>query len=383
MKKSDVSGVRIAGIASAVPDSIHTLREDARIFGDIEIDKISSATGINARRIAPVGICASDLCYEAARGLFDHLKIDKKLVDAIFVVTQTPDYFLPATACSLHGRLGLSPDCAAFDINLGCSGYTYGLWLGANLIKSGAATRVLLLAGETITRVVNERDRSARLLFGDAGTATLLESGESSGALRFVLGTDGGGQNDLIVPAGTFRLPFCEYATSISLGLDGNARRLIDLHMDGSAVFVFTLDRVVPLLKESLRNAGWQPDDLDAVIFHQANEFMLKHIAKATKIDWRKVPCSLKDFGNTSSASIPLTMTTRLAQGGIIPAGKYLLAGFGVGLSWCSVAVDTPQIQAPPLVEVNTSALLKELYDTSEDSTSHLPEALRQRFGKC
>jgi 3-oxoacyl-[acyl-carrier-protein] synthase-3 len=153
--------------------------------------------------------------------------------------------------------------------------------------------------------------------------------------------------------------------------------------MDGAAVFVFTLDRVVPLVKESLLNAGWQPQDIDAVIFHQANEFMLKHIAKATKIDWGKVPCSLSHFGNTSSASIPLTMTTKLAQGDIIPPGKYLLAGFGVGLSWCSVTIDTTEIQAPPLIEVDTSLLIRKLYDNSDHTKSHLPKALRESYGAC
>jgi 3-oxoacyl-[acyl-carrier-protein] synthase-3 len=383
MKRSSVTGVRITGIASAVPDKIVTLREEAEIFGDAEIEKISATTGIRERRIAPAGICTSDLCFEAAVRLLAHLKADRNSIDAILLVTQTPDYFLPATACSLHGRLGLSSECAAFDINLGCSGYTYGLWVGSHLIQSGAASKVLLLAGETSSRPVNQRDRSAKPLFGDAGTATILESDGNAGPIRFLLGTDGTGQNDLLIPAGAFRLPTCAHTQEVFVGEDGNPRRLIDLHMDGSAVFVFTLDRVVPLVKESLLNAGWQPQDIDAVIFHQANEFMLKHIAKATKIDWGKVPCSLSQFGNTSSASIPLTMTTKLAQGGIIPAGKYLLAGFGVGLSWCSVTIDTTEIQAPPLIEVDTSLLLKKLYDNSDHTKSHLPKALRESYGAC
>ena len=147
--------------------------------------------------------------------------------------------------------------------------------------------------------------------------------------------------------------------------------------MDGSAVFVFTLDRVVPLIREAIRDASWAVGDVDAAVFHQANEFMLKHIAKATKLPWEKVPCSLGHFGNTSSASIPLTMTTALSRDGVIPAAKLLLAGFGVGLSWCSATLAADDICAPPLVEVDTQALLRQLYDTTPESRSHLSPAMR------
>jgi 3-oxoacyl-[acyl-carrier-protein] synthase-3 len=377
MRRSQVSGIRIAGIASAVPDNVVTLREESAVFGEAAMEKISVTTGIRERRIAPEGICTSDLCLQAANVLFETLKVDRNTVDTVLLVTQTPDYFLPATACSLHGRLGLSTECAAFDINLGCSGYTYGLWLAAHLLASRGSHRVLLLAGDTSSRPVNPQDRSARPLFGDAGTATLLEADPSAGDIRFIFGTDGTGQNDLFIPAGAFRLRDCEMARESTLGPDGNPRRLIDLHMDGSAVFVFTLDRVVPLVKAALEDASWTSEQIDAAIFHQANEFMLKHIAKATKIAWDKVPCSLPRFGNTSSASIPLTMTTELAKNGVIPPGKLLLAGFGVGLSWCSVTLEASEIQAPPLIEVDTSALLRQLYDQSAESKSHLPSSLR------
>jgi 3-oxoacyl-[acyl-carrier-protein] synthase-3 len=225
---------------------------------------------------------------------------------------------------------------------------------------------------------VNPLDRSARSLFGDAGTATIGEADPAAGELRFVFGTDGTGQNDLHIPAGGFRLPDASAMCDARIGADGNLRRLVDLHMDGSAVFVFTLDRVVPLIREALRDASWSVGDIDAAVFHQANEFMLRHIAKAVKLPWEKVPCSLGRFGNTSSASIPLTMTTALARDGMIPASRLLLAGFGVGLSWCSATLAGDEICAPPLLEIDTRAMLRELHDTTADSRSHLPLTLRQ-----
>jgi len=377
MRHTQVRGVRLRAVASAVPDTSVASAEMAEVFGPAEMEKIVSSTGIRTRRIVPEGICASDLLLAAAEALLEYAAIERDSIDTLIVVTQTPDYVLPATACSLQGRLRLSTACAAFDVNLGCSGYTYGLWLASHLIAGGAAGRVLLLAGDTISRTVNHMDRSARPLFGDAGTATVVDADAAAGEIRFVFGSDGNGQNDLFIPAGGFRLPDVDAGCETRIGADGNPRRLTELHMDGSAVFVFVLDRVVPLVNEALRYAGWTPDSVDAAVFHQANAFMLRHIAKAAKVPWEKVPCSLADFGNTSSASIPLTMTTELARNGRIPAGKLLLAGFGVGLSWCSATTDALEIIGPPLVEVDTAALMRLLHDGSVDSGSHLPPSLR------
>jgi 3-oxoacyl-[acyl-carrier-protein] synthase-3 len=381
MKTTNVAGVRISGLASAVPDTVVTLQQEGEVFGAAEIEKISATTGIVQRRVAPEGICTSDLCEKAAEALLTSMGIARESIDALILVTQTPDYVLPATACSLHGRLKLRTECAAFDVNLGCSGYTYGLWLACHLIAGGAAERVLLLAGETSSRPVNPLDRSARPLFGDAGTATIVEEDTGASEIRFVLGTDGSGQNDLMIPAGSFRLPRTEVSCVTRTYDDGNQRRLVDLHMDGSAVFVFTLDRVIPLIREAMAAASWTAESLDFAVFHQANEFMLRHISKSLRIPWEKVPCSLKLFGNTSSASIPLTLTTELGKSGQIRAEQLLLAGFGVGLSWCAVTMTKADICTPPLIEVDTQRLLRELYDYSTESTSHLPPFMRSGHG--
>ena len=379
MRSSHVEGVRLAGLACAVPDVSVTTADDARIFGEPEMQKISQATGIRERRVAPPGICTSDLCAAAAEALFAEADVDRGTVDAVILVTQTPDYILPATACSLHSRLGLSEGCAAFDVNLGCSGYTYGLWMAAHLLAGGAANRILLLAGEIASRRVGARDRSARPLFGDAGTATLLERSPAAGRMSFRYGSDGAGQNALIVPAGGFRLPDSE-ATRVPRKDDsGNERSLGDVYMDGAEVFSFTLSRVPAMLREATADAGWTIEEVDEFVLHQANEFMLKNLARSAKISLDKLPLSLERFGNTSSASIPLTLATTMRERLLAGPRKLVLCGFGVGLSWSSAAFVSEGLRLAPLVEVPCADLLRELYSAGSE-TSHLPDSVRGAF---
>ena len=206
MATAIVNQVRIAGIASAVPERTLTLEDDARIFGHTEIERISQNIGVRSRHVVDGTTCTSDLCYAAATRLLDQLQWDRGSIEALIVVTQTPDYFMPATACVLQRRLELPTSCAAFDVNQGCAGYIYGLWLAAQLVRGGCR-RLLLLVGDTISRVISPRDRTVTSLFGDAGTATALEYAEDARPMYFELGTDGGGRDCLIVPAGAFRHP--------------------------------------------------------------------------------------------------------------------------------------------------------------------------------
>jgi len=379
MRKSSVTGVRLAGLASAVPIEKSPAQEEAEVFGLAETQKIAASTGINGRRLAVQGVCASDLCLEASVTLLESLGWERSSVDALVFVTQSPDYLLPATACSLHGRLGLDPACAAFDVNLGCSGHTYGIWMISHLIASGAVRRALLLTGDT-ARMVGREDRSARLLFGDAGTATAFEASPGAPPIHFRVGTDGSGQNELIIPAGGFRLPRAEGTGRPTAEPDGNIRSLDDLYMNGTEIFLFTIARVPSMIRETLKDAAWSIDDVDSFVLHQANQFILKHLAKTMKLPAEKVPFSLGDFGNTSSASIPLTMSVTLGDALRERPQKLVLAGFGVGLSWSSVAIETDRIVAPPLVEVPTTALRDRLFALEEDAASHLPLNLRKAF---
>lgn len=380
MRKSQVTGVRLAGIASAVPAEVASHEDEAAIFGLAESQRIAQSTGIHRRRLAARGVCVSDLCMAAVEPLLEMLGWSRDTVEAIILVTQNPDYILPATACSLHGRLGLSENCAAFDVNLGCSGYTYGVWLASHLISSNAAQRILLFAGETATRFVGKGDRSSRLLFGDAATVSAFEAAADAPAIHFRVGTDGTGQNQLIVPAGGFRLPKSPATARTVEGLDGNPRSQEDIYMNGTEVFLFTIDRVPSLIRATLDDAGWSIGDVDSFVFHQANQFILKHLAKHLKLPLDKVPFSLTDFGNTSSASIPLTMSVRLAEEMRSRPMKLLLAGFGVGFSWSSVAIQSDRVVMPPLVEISTTTLCDKMFSLESESASHLPMDLRRAF---
>jgi len=352
MSSSIITGVKIAGLASAVPEQMRTLADDILVYGAEEVVKISDSTGVKRRHVAPPNICTSDLCFAASEQLMAAASIARDSIDCLIFVSQTPDYRLPATSCILQSRLGLSNTCAAFDVSMGCSGYVYGLWIASTLIASGGAKRVLLLVGDTSNKLVAPRDRSVSLLFGDAGTATLLERSEQSASVTFVLGTDGAGQNNLIVPAGGFRTPASDATGMRSERENGNIRSEEDLYMNGAEIFSFTLSRVAPLIKTVLENSGWSSQDVDNYVFHQANKFMLNHLAKKMKLPSEKVVLALENYGNTSSASIPLAMTTSLAEKLRVGELKLVLAGFGVGYSWGAAALTIGPIVLPELVIV-------------------------------
>ena len=352
MAVTKLAGVRLAGIASAVPECVHGLADDALRFGDSDAARISESTGVRSRHVSTDGICTSDLCLAACERLFEELGWERDSVDALIVVTQTPDYLLPATSCSLHGRLKLAKHCAALDLNLGCSGYVYGLWVATNLIASGGIRRVMLLVGDTISRIISPEDRSTAPLFGDAGTATALEQREGAPSMVFSLGTDGSGQNHLVVPAGGFRRPRTEQTKVRSVREGGNARSDEDLFMDGAEIFAFTLREVPALIGSVTEAAGWSSENVDAWVMHQANRFMLRHLAKRMKLPPEKVPLAIEEFGNTSSASIPLAMTYSLADRLRSEKMQLVLAGFGVGFSWAAVAVTCEHVSMPDLIVV-------------------------------
>jgi 3-oxoacyl-[acyl-carrier-protein] synthase-3 len=282
-------------------------------------------------------------------------------VDALIFVSQTPDYLLPATSCTLHRRLGLSKHCMAFDIILGCSGYVYGLFVACRLVAGVGVRRLLLLVGDTITRIVSPQDRSSAMLFGDAGTATAIERNESAGEMLFELGTDGSGQNELIVPAGGFRLRHSDATAQRMVQEDGNVRSAEDLYMDGAEIFSFTLREVIPLLKSVMGAARWDLTVVDAVVMHQANGFILQHIAKRLGFPMEKVVLDLKDHGNTSCASIPLAMVHALSEKLSTGDLRLILAGFGVGFSWGAAALTCGPMKVPDVLFVDADEQAAEI----------------------
>ena len=344
--------VRMAGLASAVPERALDIEDVAQQFGRDMSSKISESTGVLRRRVVSGTTCTSDLCFAAAERLIDSLSWPRDSVEALIFVSQTPDYLCPATSCSLHRRLELSKHCAAFDINLGCSGYVYGLSVASQFVSCGTARRVLLLVGDTFSRVVSPLDRSTAPLFGDAGTATALEYHEGDISPVFGLGTDGAGERHLLVPAGGFRNPHTAQSTQRKERDDGNVRADEDLYMNGPEIFKFTLCEVPPLFQQTLQAADWKLDDVDAVVMHQANAFILRYLAKKLKIPSEKLILTLQEYGNTSSASIPLAISEAWAGRGIHSPLRLLLLGFGVGWSWGAAAITCEQMVLPPIINV-------------------------------
>lgn len=354
MAKAVVKGMRIAGIAAAVPGPSKAVTEDSLLQPE-ELSRITRNSGVSRRHLVSGGVCTSDLCLAAANRLLDATGWTPDSIDGLLFVSQTPDYVLPATACSLHHRLGLSRSCLAFDVNLGCSGYVYGLWLAGSIMSGNSVSRVILLAGDTISRLVSPEDRSVATLFGDAGTATALEFDAAATPMFFELGTDGAGSGHLAVRAGGFRIPKSAETCVRSQDEKGNIRSDEDLYMDGGEVLAFTLSTVPDLCRSVLEQAGWSIATVDSFVMHQANRFMVQNLAKIMSLPKEKVVLALENYGNTSSASIPLAMIEALSGRLAESTLKLLLAGFGVGFSWAAATLECGPMIIPPIVR--TSAI--------------------------
>jgi 3-oxoacyl-[acyl-carrier-protein] synthase III len=354
MANVTISHVGLSGIACAVPKAIsYIAEENAGLGGSDDIDKIAKYTGVKSRHLAAEDQCTSDLCCEAAIKLLETLNWQRDSVDVLVLVTQTSDYILPATSCTLQHRLGLSTSCAAFDVNLGCSGYVYGLWIMQNLLSSGQLRRGLLLAGDTISRICWPKDRATRPLFGDAGTATAVEWDDGAPTSYFSLGTDGGGKNHLIVRERGFRFWNGTARQVRTSGEDISPRRAEKLYMNGAEIFTFTLQQVPRMIAGLMESCGWSVDDVDAFVMHQANSFMLKHLGKKMKLPKEKVLIAMEAFGNTSSASIPLALNSAFQTSMVQHPLNLVLAGFGVGYSWAAAALKVGPLAMPEIISTD------------------------------
>ena len=337
MSAFETTDVAIRGVVTCVPSRVveNSYFEDT--FSSEEIAKSSQMTGVYQRRYVDEGVCTSDLCQSAAEELLMKLNWQKDDVDALIFLSQTPDHILPATACILQGKLGLRKDVIAFDVNLGCSGYVYGLYLASKLLDGASVKKVLLLVGDTCSKFISPNDRSTAMIFGDGGSATGLEHSAGEQQLQFLLGTDGAGADNLKIPAGGFRMRPSEKTQIRTTSEDGNSRSLEELYMDGGEIFNFTITSVPRLIKQLMKDYDFEKESVDAFLLHQANEFMLKHIAKKLKLDLEKVPLTINKFGNTSSASIPLTLVDWLKNRDLSESRSFVMAGFGVGYSYAAL----------------------------------------------
>ena len=307
MLKTKLANIKIAGISCTVPRREVNI-EDFKLpdIEEKEILKIALNTGVTRRHIADNNTCTSDLCYYAARNLLEILNVKSSELNLIVFVSQTPDYILPATAYSLHERLECSKATACFDINMGCSGYVYGLWIAGSLLSKYKLGKALLLVGDTISKLVSPSDKSTTLLFGDAGSATVLEYSDETDEITFCIGSDGSGVNNLIVESGAFRK--IEYANMEKDQQSMGSKSGRYLFMNGPEVFAFTLREIPPLIKE----LAPENDKVDYFIFYKANKFVINHLVNKLMIPAEKVPFSIERYGNTSGALIPLTIVDRL-----------------------------------------------------------------------
>lgn len=344
--------VAIAGIAACVPKKVVKNIEQRELVSEHVLKKMIETTGVIERRTANNCICASDLCYEATLRLFDDMKIDKSSIDVLIFVSQTADFRIPPTAPILQHRLGLSKGVAAFDINLGCSGYVYGLSLAYSFLSQSSINRALLLVGDTLSKAVSPKDRATAFLFGDGGTATLIEKRDDAGNAYFSLNSDGAGENVLKIKAGGYRYP-SNIDTLAEKKYDGdNFRTDEQLYMDGAEVFNFTIREVPDDIKKILVYSQTDLKDIDFIFYHQSNKFIMDFLSKKIGIPAEKTPYSIEKYGNSSCPSIPLTMVCALKNKVNKDKKKIILCGYGVGLSWATVLLDISYCYISDVFEV-------------------------------
>jgi 3-oxoacyl-[acyl-carrier-protein] synthase-3 len=336
----------IRAIEYHLPANVLTTDELAREFPEWSVEKIDEKTGIQERHIAAPDECASDLAVAAALKLFASGVCTPSDVDFLLLCTQSPDYFLPTTACLLQHRLGIPATAGALDFNLGCSGYVYGLGLAQGLIETGQASRVLLITAETYSKFMHPKDKSVRTIFGDAASATLLATVDREEPFLgpYVFGTDGRGADKLIVPTGALREPRSAESALEVEDESGNVRTRDNLFMDGPEIFNFTISVIPRCVSALLSKAGLALDEVSLFFFHQANAYMLEHLRKRLSIPPERFPVTMAHCGNTVSSTIPIAMKHALDGGRIRPGNRLMLVGFGVGYSWGAVLVRWPGV---------------------------------------
>ncbi len=350
MAQFSVSGSRLCGVAAAVP-AAKQHNADYDHISEQERSLLIKTTGIATRHIAPAGMATSDLCLHAAEKLIAALNWNKDEIDLLIFVSQSQDYFLPATSVVLQARLGLPKTTAAFDISLGCSGYVYGLSTLTSMMATGGFRKALLLAGDISSAGITPKDKSTWPLFGDAGTASAF-CYDANAKTHINLQSDGKGFEAIIIPDGGLRNPVNEH-TFIEEETDkGIVRHRRNLWLNGLDVFNFSIREAPPSINTCLNQAGISSDEIDFFIFHQANKLILETIRKKLKLPPEKVPYSLADYGNTSSASIPLTMAT--LGDAAVGNKRWVLAGFGVGLSWGTALIETQDLLCLPILEIES-----------------------------
>lgn len=346
-----IRNVKFAGLASAVPKAVEQ-NAALKQFDREEIEKLVKLTGIERRRLSGKELTTSDLCFSAAEAVIAKLNWKKEDIGAVVFVSQTPDYILPATSNILQHRLGLGSGCIALDISSGCSGYINGIITLGQLLQGGNVKKGLLLVGDTISKICNPLDKSTYPLFGDAGTATAFEFQDGAPDILANMYSDGSGYDAIIIEDGGYRSPFNEKSLEHCVIDPGIERTKKDLVLNGMDVFTFGITRAPECVNQLMQAFELDKDQIDYFIFHQANKFMNDTIRKKLTLKPERVPSTLANFGNTSSASIPLTITETLKQAIDERPLRVILCGFGVGLSWGAVAMHVEHAAIADLTEI-------------------------------
>jgi 3-oxoacyl-[acyl-carrier-protein] synthase-3 len=322
----------IKGISYYLPEKVVTNEELLQEFPEWSIDKVAKKVGVNSRHLAGVSETAGDMAEKAARKLFAEYGVSPEEVDFVLLCTQSPDYFLPSTACILQNRLGIPTSAGALDYNLGCSGCVYGMAIAKGLIAGGIAKNVLLLTAETYNKYLHPSDKSNRSIFGDGAAACLISTEGMAEIGEFSLGTDGSGAEKLIVRTGAAR--YSKPTGKSEVDDEGHTRFDDYLYMDGGGIFNFTLDAVPVMMKDILAKNSLANDGVDYYVFHQANKFMLNTIRKVCVLPKDKFYVNLEETGNTVSSTVMIAIKQCLDAGTIHKGMKVMVSGFGVGLSW-------------------------------------------------
>lgn len=330
--KTKFKGLKLSAISATVPRDIQQVSDFYQSFGEEDIKRVSKISGIESMHIAGEGITTEDLCADSAVHLMNELNVSADSIDAIIFVSQTPTYRMPATSCVLQNRLGLSKRVLAFDINYGCSGYIYGLYQAAMLLQTEECNRVLVCAGDTLTKYVNPDDHKCRLLFGDAGTTTLVEKGVDT--WFFDIQTDGSGAEDLVVHR-------------------KHPQEDDYLFMNGNAIMEFALREVARVIDNVLKFSGLEKDEINHFILHQANQFMLNCLRKKIGVSKDSLPIQVKGRGNTGPASVPLAIVDEFSSSNQM-LGQSVLCGFGVGLSWGACTINLSGTKVLPVNILNS-----------------------------
>lgn len=342
----------IAGIAAAVPSVVKEIVEQECFSSREEAERTRDLTHVERTRIVQDGVCCSDLCYEAADKLLEQLGWDRKEVDAIVYVALSRDYLTPPTSCILQERLGLTKECMAFDLPFACSGYVYGLSILSSMISTGNIKKALMLVGETTSKWQSTRDKTLWPLHGDAGTATALIYNEDAAPLYFHLNTDGSRASAIINVAGGMRHPITPDDLIEKEVEPGVFRNNVQSAMDGMGVFSFAIKEPGLCISQLCEHFSLPLDQIDYLLLHQANKYIDDKIGKKLKVPTEKIPYSIREYGNTSAASIPMTMVVGVGNKMTTSTSNVIMCGFGSGLSWGSCFATLNHVVCLPLIEV-------------------------------